>query len=199
MFSGRHNGQTKQTALLVALLALVMTFVILQALPEQLQQQIRYDRDAISAGEWWRLMSGHFLHLGWVHLGLNLAGLTLIVSLFWQYWTFAALSFSLVCSLIAVSAGLWWLASEVHWYVGFSGILHGLLISGAILSFSRERLFSIAVMVIVVAKLGWEQITRSSTGTAALIGGNVLFDAHLYGFIGGLLAGLLLIFIRTRN
>jgi len=177
----------------VLLLLLVLSTVLLQALPEALQLQVRYDRAAIGLGEGWRLVSGHFLHLGWVHLALNLAGLGLIVALFWQYWSTLKFVFVFLFSLAAVDVGLWWFSPEVGWYVGLSGILHGLLIAGAVFSFQRERAFSIAVMVIVIGKLAWEQITRTSAGTEKLIGGHVLFDAHLYGFTGGLIAAILLL------
>jgi len=177
----------------VLLLLLVLSTVLLQALPEAAQLQVRYDRAAILLGEGWRLFSGHLLHLGWVHLALNLAGLGLIVALFWQYWSTLKFVFVFLFSLAAVDVGLWWFSPEVGWYVGLSGILHGLLIAGAVFSFQRERAFSIAVMVIVIGKLAWEQITRTSAGTEKLIGGHVLFDAHLYGFTGGLIAAILLL------
>lgn len=183
----------------VLLLLLVLSTMLLQALPEAAQLQVRYDRVAISLGEGWRLFSGHLLHLGWLHLALNLAGFGLIIALFWHYWT--AINFLLVfmLSLVAVDIGLWWFSPEVHWYVGLSGILHGLLIAGAVFSFHQERLFSIAVMAIVIGKLGWEQITRTSAGTEKLIGGHVLFDAHLYGFTGGVIAAILLLLLRKEK
>src|SRR5690606_33885017 len=39
---------------------------------------LRYERADVLAGEWWRLLSGHVVHLGVSHLVLNLAGLVLI-------------------------------------------------------------------------------------------------------------------------
>ena len=184
-------------ALRAILVILAATMILLQALPETVQVLVRYDRDAIISGQWWRLLSGHFLHLGWIHLALNLAGLGLILALFWRYWTTKNFLVVFVFSLIAVDIGLGWFATQVRWYVGLSGVLHGLLIAGAIFSFRKERWYSVSMMTIVIAKLAWEQITRSSAGTAELIGGNVLFDAHLYGFVGGLLGTMLLIFTRT--
>jgi len=37
-----------------------------------------YERDAISQGGIWRLVTGHFTHIGPVHLALNLLGLLFI-------------------------------------------------------------------------------------------------------------------------
>lgn len=183
-------------ALLIALVTAVLLF---QVLDEFKIIQVRYDRTTINMGEWWRLLSGHLLHLGWVHLALNLAGLGLIIALFWRYWTTINFLLVFMLSLVAVDIGLWWLSPEVRWYVGLSGILHGLLIAGAVFSFHRERLFSIAVMAIVIGKLAWEQITHTSAGTEKLIGGHVLFDAHLYGFTGGVIAALLLLLLNSRK
>lgn len=193
----RCDFQNKR-ALVAVLLLLAATTILLQALPETGHRLIRYDRGAIVSGEWWRLFSGHFLHLGWVHLALNLAGLIMILALFWRYWTTSRFLLMFLFSLLAVTTGLWWFATTVQWYVGLSGVLHGLLIAGALFSYREERWFAITMIIIVTGKLAWEQITRSSAGTAELIGGNVLFDAHLYGFTGGLLSAMMLIFVQTR-
>ncbi len=181
------------------LFALALLSLVLQALPQGWQALVRYDRAAIAAGEWWRLVSGHLLHLGWMHLALNLAGLGLIAGLFWRYWTAWNFALVFVCSLIAADIGLWWFSPEVGWYVGLSGILHGLLVAGALFAFRRERAFSLAVMAIVTGKLAWEQVTHSSAGTEQLIGGHVLFDAHLYGFTGGAIAAIMLLFLRKER
>jgi len=189
----------KKRVLVAILLLLLAATILFQALPEAQQSLIRYDRRAILSGEWWRLFSGHFLHLGWIHLALNLAGLMMIMVLFWRYWTTSRFLLMFLFSLLAVNMGLWWFATPVQWYVGLSGVLHGLLIAGALFSYRDERWFAITMIVIVSGKLAWEQVTRSSAGTAELIGGNVLFDAHLYGFTGGLLSAMMLIFVHTRT
>ncbi len=185
--------------LLLVMLVPTLLAIAFQTFPESVQVQFRYDRAAIGAGEWWRWVSGHFLHLSWVHLALNLAGLLLIVTLFWRYWSVRRLIIIFLFSLLAVDIGLWWFSPEVDWYVGLSGILHGLLIAGALFALHHERTFSIVIMILVIGKLAWEQITRSSPGMAELIGGNVLLDAHLYGFIGGLVASALIALLHTRR
>lgn len=194
----RINSRDKRTLLALFIFLLAATF-LLQTLPETGKLLVRYDREAIHSGEWWRLFSGHFLHLGWIHLALNLAGLIMILLLFWRYWTTKKFTLVFLISLLAVSIGLWWFATDVRWYVGLSGVLHGLLIAGAVFSYREERWFSLSMIAITIGKLAWEQITRSSAGTAELIGGNVLFDAHLYGFTGGLLSAMVLFLVHSRR
>ena len=45
---------------------------------EDARALLKYDRLAIEGGDWWRLITGHFVHLGLSHLALNIAGLLLV-------------------------------------------------------------------------------------------------------------------------
>ena len=72
-----------------------------------------------------------------------------------------------------------------------SGVLHGLYtaVSLVYLKYPKERTFAILVLVLIFAKLVWEN-TFGQTGTAQLIGSPVLTEAHLIGAIGGVFCGL---------
>src|SRR3954447_25325534 len=48
---------------------------------EPLRGLLSYDRAAITAGQWWRLLTGNFVHLGWYHWFLNELGLVVLVLL----------------------------------------------------------------------------------------------------------------------
>lgn len=180
----------------LAVAALLLLAAILQA--TGLTPMLRYSREGIAAGEVWRLITGHLLHLGPSHFTLNAVGTALAAALVGQH--LRALGWAvvwLVCAL-GVSAGLWWLQPEVDWYVGLSGVLHGLIVAGAIAGLAdyRERLFAAAVLAAIVAKLGWEHWSGAMPGTAALAGGSVITEAHLYGAVGGLLAGFAVLAAR---
>ena len=41
-------------------------------------ERLRFDRGGIAAGEVWRLLTGHLVHLGASHTYLNIAGLALV-------------------------------------------------------------------------------------------------------------------------
>ncbi len=177
-------------------LALTALCLLLQA--AGLVEPLRYERAALQAGQWWRLLTGNLVHLGWSHLLMDLAGLWLI------WWFFVAdlrpaeWAWLLLVSGLAVTGGLYTFDPHLVWYVGLSGLLHGLLVGGALRVLPRELPFGVLLLGGVAFKLYWEQTHGALPGTAALAGGPVVVDAHLYGALGGALgyallqAGLLL-------
>lgn len=150
------------------------------------QSPWRYERSAILDGEWLRLLTGQFLHLGGAHLALNLAGLALVWWLVgpnasWREWLFCC-----GVTMLAVGGGLLVFAPQVEWYVGLSGLLHGLLAAGALLG----RRGDWWILLLVAIKLGWEHWAGPSAGE--WLGGATIIQAHLYGAGGGALAALAL-------
>lgn len=148
-------------------------------------EALRFER-ALLAAEPWRLLSGHLVHLGWTHLALNLAGLALIWALVGRRLQGWAWCVALVVCALVISIMLYLRDADLTWYVGLSGVLHGLLVLGALASLSGERRFALLLLVAVAGKLAWEQVTGSDSGTALLVGGAVIVNAHLYGALAGL-------------
>jgi len=66
-------------------LGIAVLCVVLQVIG--LDQILRFDRAAISAGNFWLLLSGNFVQLGSSHLLMNLAGFALVVALVWIRFT----------------------------------------------------------------------------------------------------------------
>ncbi len=150
------------------------------------ESSLRYDRSAILDGEIHRLLTGQFLHLGGLHLALNLTGLGLVWGLVgrnagWREWLLCC-----VVTMLTVGCGLLALAPRVEWYVGLSGMLHGLLVAGALLGRRGDWL----IVLLVALKLGWEQWAGAPAGE--WLGGATIVEAHLYGALGGALAALVL-------
>jgi rhomboid family GlyGly-CTERM serine protease len=159
----------------------------------------RYDRTALAGGEYWRLLTGHLLHLGWGHLWPNLAALTLIGALFDDVLDRFAWVAITLGAVLAIDGGLYVLAPQVDWYVGLSGVLHGLVAGGALtLVFGKQPLGG-WLLAGLGAKLAFEQIAGPLPFTAAATGGPVIIAAHLYGSVGGLLASSALCFMRRRG
>jgi membrane associated rhomboid family serine protease len=94
---------------------------------------------------------------------------------------------------VAVSAGLWYLNTDVNGYLGISGVLHTLLFAGLLLSFRHSPLINGVVFVAMAARLWSEQQPEYDIYyMQETIGGAVMVDAHLYGALASLPVTLLL-------
>lgn len=153
---------------------------------------LKYDRLAISDGEYWRLVSCHFTHLGMSHLALNLAGLVLVWLLVGRHYSSPQWLVIFIVSLLVATGGFWFVDKDMLWYVGLSGILHGLLLAGAIQGFRTLPTESAVICILVIVKLAWEQLAGPLPGSESVSGGTVVVNAHLYGGIGGAVAATVL-------
>jgi rhomboid family GlyGly-CTERM serine protease len=152
---------------------------------------LRYERSAVLAGDAWRLVTGHLVHADVVHLGWNVLGVLIVAFLFardfsWRQWLVI-----LVASTATTDLGFLLLEPQLEWYVGFSGVLHGLMAAGLVawLRTSRDAITWI-VTGLFAAKLAWEHFAGPLPFTAASLAVPVVHEAHTYGAIGGGLAGL---------
>ncbi len=69
------------------LAALLVAMAVLLGLGDNASALLRYDRSAIGAGGWWRLLTAHIVHLDAHHLVLNGLGLVLMWALFAEDYT----------------------------------------------------------------------------------------------------------------
>ena len=167
----------------------ILSFVI-AAGGDSAREWLKYDRLAIESGEVWRLLSGHFAHLGWTHLVLNLAGLLLVWALVGSRLSATFWVSVVTFSVAFISASFWFLDENLIWYVGLSGLLHGLLVTGACAGLTRLPGESLVILALVFGKVAYEQLAGPMPGSELTSGGPVVVDAHLYGAISGVIAGL---------
>lgn len=153
------------------------------------RELMRYERAGLAQGEWWRLVSGHFAHLGFSHLLLNLAGLAAIWLLVGAGYRARAWIFISLFSLAVIDLGFYTTSPGLEWYVGMSGMLHGLLAAGLLSQLRTEPVESLLLTTALVAKLVYEQAVGPLPGSEWSSGGSVVVDAHLYGAFGGVVAG----------
>jgi rhomboid family GlyGly-CTERM serine protease len=152
---------------------------------------LRYEREAVLQGQFWRLLTAHVVHADTGHLMLNMGGTVLIAALFPQ--TYRALQWVLVLtvSAAAIGAGLLLWKPEIQWYVGASGILHGALAAGSVAWWRGGRHgLALTLSLLLLGKLCWEQWQGALPLASGL---RVIVDAHLYGAAGGAVAAAVIL------
>jgi len=176
-------------ASLTLTLGLTLVTLLLATIQGWSEPWLEFNRGAIDRGQWWRLVTGHWVHYGFYHLLMNGAALLLcgyVLLLDLKPGHYAAL---LVTCLLAVGLGLYWGNQELGYYAGLSGALHGLLVAGLLLGLHQTpRLYGLALLVVAV-KIGREQWPGFDTAHP-LLAVPVAVDAHLYGAVTGLIWGL---------
>lgn len=155
-----------------------------------------YDRDRILRGEVWRLLTGHLVHAGprhllWDALPLIGVGLLFETALGPRYWR------ALGMSAFSVGAGLFLLDPGLGAYCGFSGVLNGLWVGGALVAArGEERAGRIALawiyracVLLDLGKVAFETATGTPLFTDPVaLGGEPVPLAHALGALGGVLA-----------
>ena len=157
----------------------------------------RYDRDAIMSGEIWRIITGHFVHLGWKHFIMNIAGLLLIWLLFGRLISTLKWALCIIINALFISIGFIIFNKDLNWYVGLSGVLHGMFVCGAIASLVQGYRAEALLLILLIGKLIWEQLQGALPGSAVFAGGDVVVDAHLYGAIIGAVSAAFLVSKQT--
>jgi|TARA_B110000858_G_scaffold84392_1_gene97609 rhomboid family GlyGly-CTERM serine protease len=155
------------------------------------KELLRYDRAWIGQGEFWRLISGHFAHLTWSHLALNSAGLILVWYLVGPNLKVHSWLFVILITIVTMDTAFWLMNPHLYWYLGMSGLLHGMLLAGIVTRLPALNLELSILLLLLVAKISYEQFGGSVPGSEAASGGPVIVDAHLYGALGGILGALL--------
>jgi rhomboid family GlyGly-CTERM serine protease len=157
---------------------------------------LRYDRTAIAGGQWWRLLTAQFAHLGLHHALLNTLGLVLVWALFAREWKPLQWGVIAVVVTLAIDGGLWFLNPDISWYVGASGTLHGLMAAGVVAYIRRRDPFGWIMAGVLVLKLAYEHLHGPLPFAGR--GVPVVAVAHLYGAVGGLVASGVFV-IRGRR
>jgi rhomboid family GlyGly-CTERM serine protease len=163
------------------------------------REWLSYSRTAIVTGEYWRLFSCHFVHLGISHLALNVAGLLLIWYLVRASFNRGQWLFVFLFVIVGIDLGFWFLEPQLLWYVGLSGLLHGLLAAGVCGGLGSGRIEVWILGVALIGKLAYEQLVGPMPGSEQSTGGAVIVAAHAYGALAGAIAaGVIVIRVRRQ-
>ncbi|MCC5858627.1 MAG: rhombosortase [Ectothiorhodospiraceae bacterium] len=188
-----HTARHELVLSLLVLIALALPAFILALFGNEAVETLRYERSAMTEGNWWRGLTCHWVHLGTAHLALNLAGLAVAVLIAGQWLGGGGLLLATLLGAAMVPAGLYVLDSHLDWYVGLSGLIHAIWAAGALRGVLAYRsLAAWAFLGLLAVKTIAEIQAGAHPALAELIGGAVIVQAHWYGAAGGVLAAVLL-------
>ncbi len=189
----------------------VICFVLL-LWPDALDA-LRWQRGAISDGEWWRMLSAHFAHLDAWHACANLAGMALVIDILGEATRPAEALLVMLAGALAIIAGLAIFNPAVAWYAGLSGVVHGLWAGLALLGWLRQRQRQsqsqsqsqdarapqLSLPVAALSVLAMKLMLPSLPSPALARGLPVVPQSHLYGALGGAVAALVLFAASSRD
>lgn len=193
----QHQNKIISPWVLVAGISAVS--LVLTLMEENLGELFRYERKVVLQGEIWRLISGHLVHANLAHWLMNMAALAVMCLLFptvLHGGRGAMLLFSL-CLMTAL--GLMVLFPQLEWFVGLSGVLHGLFAVGALQVMSVESKRGWVLLGLLIFKLTYEQFGAGLPASQSLVGMRVISEAHLVGGVGGMIYWLVSRFFRGQK
>jgi len=139
----------------------------------------------VQNGEFWRVITGHLIHADWNHFAMNMIGLSLCVVVYRldinaRHW----IASFIVISLIS-SGFMFFTYFSYERYLGFSDVLHGWILVGALGIAHKEPKFSIMIFVLFWLKI-IEENMQLPFFTSYNVTGHVAKESHIYGAIGGI-------------
>lgn len=168
--------------------ATIMALMLLAELTGEWGRNVlAFDREAILDGQWWRLLTANFVHLGWYHLFLNEMGLLVLLLLCPERlppWQWAR---RMVWLSVLMTLALLMFVPKLHGYVGMSGVIHGLFLLGLLPQVMRRDLIAMACLAYLTGKIGWEFFAGAPVSDEAAIGGHVVVESHLFGVVAAVL------------
>ena len=156
-------------------------------------------RDALVAdgrifeGQWWRLVTGPFVHATWGHLARDLA-LVAIAGIAYE-GPLAANKLLVFAGGVVVPALAVLVARDAAWYCGLSGLSHALLAAALSYEVVRRRGAARAVVLLLCVIAAAKPIYELATGAPAFamsLGDGVVQVplAHVAGVVVGIACGL---------
>jgi rhomboid protease GluP len=139
-------------------------------------------RPAVLDGEWYRIISAFFVHIGIVHLLMNMFALVMVgpqLELLLGKWRY--LSAYVFCGIIASCSSLWWHPATVG--AGASGAIFGLY--GLFLALLSSNLLDKKVRKPLLSSIGIFVVYNLAFGLKDGIDN----AAHIGGLVAGIIAG----------
>jgi len=170
-----------ETALIILIAAVIYLF------DPQASQLLAYYHTGIKQFELWRLISATFCHTNFNHLLMNAFGLIITLALFIDTFKSIKIYPIIIFNSLFIGAALFFFEPDVIWYVGLSGVLHGLFSYGVAADISNKDRWGYLLGAGFIIKIIYEQVYGAQQSTIDLIGAPVLVNAHLYGAFSGVI------------
>ncbi|QLE87815.1 rhombosortase [Shewanella sp. Scap07] len=148
---------------------------------------LNYQRVQIDSGQWWRLISGNYLHTNHWHLIMNLAGMWVITALHYHFYNGKGLLILFASLSLLEGLGLYLFYPSLIGYVGLSGILHGYFTFGALKEIQHKMKAGYLLLLGVIAKVSYEHVNGATEQVSNLINARVATESHLIGVLAGVL------------
>lgn len=181
---------------------IVPVFVVLLLQFLGLPGEFEYLRSHLPS-EPWRLLTGHFVHISWLHAVLNCVALLLLERLFEGRLRRSEQWIVLGATPLAISLVFWIALPELAWYRGLSGTLHAFYFAGCVIwlatASGHARWLPGAALAGGVIKVLMEQPWDATFPFQQWLGAAVVPQAHLVGALLGIAAGLLLARSRRKS
>lgn len=179
---------------------LVAAFSALLVLLQFFQAELIFQRYLIMEGEFWRLWTGNLVHTNLWHLALNLGGFWLLVFIQRPAPPSRTLIAQILFISTCVGVGLWFFNQDLIWYAGFSGTLYGLfMLTGIHLLKQKDWVSAALILGGICGKTLWDWSQGGMALSASLIEAPVIYTAHVYGMLGGIMLSLPHFFRHLTN
>jgi rhomboid family GlyGly-CTERM serine protease len=161
-----------------------------------LSSLLEYNRDAVAAGERWRLWTGSLVHFGGSHLFWNVLLVAALGAWLEQRRPWTVRAYYLLCPLF-IGAALWIGDSAPETYRGLSGVGAGLVVLAAGQAYDMgKRRAAWVILALLGASLVWEQLARPSATWVTYDRAEVVTWSHAH-LVGAAWAAFLLVLRRA--
>jgi rhomboid family GlyGly-CTERM serine protease len=154
---------------------------------------LQFDREALAAGQWWRLVTAHLTHFDANHLAWDV-GMLVALGAVCEAISRRGVMIALGLASVAITAAVWAWQPHFETYRGLSGLdcaLFGLFATWLIRQPSRQSAW---LGIIALLGVGAKSAFEINTGTPMFASGSGYSPvplAHLVGAISGIAAATL--------
>jgi len=152
------------------------------------KSQLYFSAASILQGEYWRIISGHFMHADGQHLFWNSLGLIVLGGLL-EHRSRTLLLATIAAGIASVSALLLTPYAQLDFYCGLSGVLNSLLLVALWFEWRSTR--SLLIPLIACGSIA-KVIVEVSQGTSIMT--HISWPPFAWSHVAGLFGGLFIIF-----